>query len=72
MRSVVVVTGDQTPAEFRTHARPLSVVIEPITVAAAGFDGSVRLFDAASGKLLKEFVPVPISEKKEVATASGK
>ena len=27
---------------------------------AAGFDGQVRIFDAEHGKLLKEFVPVPI------------
>jgi Tol biopolymer transport system component len=29
-------------------------------VAAAGFDGTVRLIDAATGKLIKEFVPVPL------------
>jgi WD40 repeat protein len=29
------------------------------TVASAGFDGVVRLNDPATGKLLKEFVPVP-------------
>jgi WD40 repeat protein len=29
------------------------------TVASAGFDGLVRLNDAATGKLVKEFVPVP-------------
>jgi WD40 repeat protein len=29
------------------------------TVASAGFDGVVRLNDAATGKLVKEFVPVP-------------
>jgi hypothetical protein len=28
--------------------------------AAAGFDGMVRLYDAATGKLKKEFVPVPL------------
>src|SRR5207253_1073350 len=28
-------------------------------VASAGFDGAVRLNDAQTGKLLKEFVPVP-------------
>jgi hypothetical protein len=32
-------------------------------LAVAGFDGKVRLFEVGSGKLLKEFVPVPISEK---------
>ena len=33
-------------------------------LAAAGFDGQVRLFDPASGKLAKEFVPVPIQDAK--------
>ncbi len=31
------------------------------TVAAGGFDGQVRLIDAGSGKLTKEFLPVPIA-----------
>lgn len=30
------------------------------TVAAAGFDGLVRLFDSANGQLIKEFFPVAI------------
>ncbi|HXG09492.1 MAG TPA: c-type cytochrome domain-containing protein [Gemmataceae bacterium] len=30
------------------------------TVASAGFDGMVRLNDAQTGKLIKEFVPVPL------------
>jgi WD40 repeat protein/mono/diheme cytochrome c family protein len=34
-------------------------------IATGGFDGQVRLFDAKSGALVKQFVPVPIS-----ATAS--
>jgi hypothetical protein len=29
-------------------------------VATAGFDGLVRLTDPATGKLVKEFVPVPM------------
>jgi WD40 repeat protein/mono/diheme cytochrome c family protein len=29
-------------------------------LAAAGFDGKVRLFDTSTGELIKEFVPVPI------------
>ena len=32
------------------------------TVASAGFDGVVRLNDAATGKLLKEFVAVPAAK----------
>jgi WD40 repeat protein/mono/diheme cytochrome c family protein len=31
------------------------------TLASAGFDGVVRLSDPATGKLIKEFVPVPIA-----------
>ena len=31
------------------------------TVAAGGFDGQVRLISAGTGKVVKEFVPVPIS-----------
>jgi WD40 repeat protein len=32
-------------------------------VAIGGFDGSVRLYDAETGQLVKTFVPVPITEK---------
>lgn len=32
------------------------------TVASAGFDGVVRLNDALTGKLIKEFVPVPLAK----------
>jgi hypothetical protein len=30
-------------------------------IAAAGFDGSVRLIEPDSGKVIKEFVPVPLA-----------
>ena len=30
-------------------------------IAAAGFDGQVRVYDAASGKLAASFVPVPVT-----------
>jgi WD40 repeat protein/mono/diheme cytochrome c family protein len=39
-------------------------------VASAGFDGVVRLNDAESGKLVKEFVPVPLRSNR--AVTSGK
>jgi len=29
-------------------------------VATAGFDGKVRIYEVDSGKLVKEFVPVPL------------
>ena len=32
---------------------------DSLAVATAGFDGSVRLNDPVTGKLIKEFVPVP-------------
>ena len=34
------------------------------TIATAGFDGTVRLFDAKTGNLVKQFVPVPIEGEK--------
>jgi WD40 repeat protein len=33
-------------------------------VASADFDGKIRLSDPTNGKVIKEFVPVPVSEKK--------
>jgi WD40 repeat protein len=40
-------------------------------VAAAGFDGTVRLYDPESGKLMREFVPAPVAPA-AVAQAGGK
>ena len=31
------------------------------SVAVAGFDGMVRLHEAATGKLIKEFAPAPVA-----------
>jgi WD40 repeat protein len=39
-------------------------------VAAAGFDGTVRLYEPDTGKLVREFVPVPITPS-TVAQAGG-
>jgi WD40 repeat protein len=36
-------------------------------IATGGFDGKVRLFDAKSGALVKEFVPVPITSDSAAA-----
>ena len=33
-------------------------------LASAGFDGKIWLHDPATGKLIKEFLAVPISDKK--------
>ena len=32
------------------------------TLAAAGFDGTVRLYDARTGTMKREFVPVPLEK----------
>jgi WD40 repeat protein len=37
-------------------------------VASAGFDGVVRINDAQSGKLIKEFVAVPLRTDEPVAS----
>lgn len=37
-------------------------------VAIGGFDGQVRLYDAKTGKLLKAFIPVPITAEDETAS----
>jgi WD40 repeat protein/mono/diheme cytochrome c family protein len=41
-------------------------------VASAGFDGVVRLSDPATGKLIKEFVPVPLKGKDAKTAAADK
>lgn len=33
------------------------------TIASGGFDGRIRINDAETGKLIKEFVPVPLTER---------
>lgn len=40
-------------------------------VAVAGFDGTVRLLDAAQGTVQHEFVPVPLSNQEPVAANAG-
>jgi WD40 repeat protein len=40
-------------------------------VASAGFDGVVRLNDVHSGKLIKEFVPVPLEPSKVASRGAG-
>ncbi len=40
------------------------------TLATGGFDGTVRIYDADSGSLIKEFVPVPITITPVAATTN--
>jgi WD40 repeat protein len=40
-------------------------------IASAGFDGMVRLNDAETGKLIKEFVPVPLKATGVVTSGTG-
>ena len=56
-KRVCAFEGVETPvytATFRPDGK---------AVATAGFDGTVRLNDPATGKLIKEFVPVPLRKK---------
>ena len=39
------------------------------TVASAGADGKLRLIDAATGKIAKEFMSVPLGKKEELAAS---
>jgi WD40 repeat protein len=58
--------------ELKGHARGVFVVAfrpDGQQVATGGFDGNVRLFDVATGQLVKQFVPVEISPA--VATAGA-
>jgi len=41
------------------------------TIAVAGADGTVRLFDANSGSIVKDFVPVTISPPEKIAEQAG-
>ncbi len=40
-------------------------------VAAGGFDGLVRLYDAQTGSLVKEFAPIEIQPETDAATGGG-
>jgi WD40 repeat protein len=58
--------------ELKGHARGVFVVAfrpDGQQVATGGFDGNIRLFDVATGQLVKQFVPVEISPA--VATAGA-
>ena len=44
-----------------TAAEAVRLIHDGDTVATGGFEGKVRLFDVATGKLRKEFPPAPIA-----------
>ena len=52
-RSSTASRGRSTPRRFSPDGS---------AIAAGGFDGKVLLIDAADGKLIKEFVPVPLDQ----------
>jgi hypothetical protein len=51
--------------EFLRGVAAMSLILAFIPdrkhLATGGFDGSVRLFEAATGKLARAFVPVPVA-----------
>ena len=53
-KAILTLSGIQGPI--------YSIVYQPSAarLAVAGYDGAVRLFDAKTGNLVKQFVPVPI------------
>jgi WD40 repeat protein len=56
-------TEDGKVVSKRTGIGPIySVSFRPDgqQIASAGFDGVIRLSDAKTGKVIKEFVPVPL------------
>ena len=65
-------TGERTATASGHSAGIYTVAFDPAgaELATAGFDGSLRLYRAADGELLHEFVPVPL-EGVGAATAGG-
>ena len=60
-------TGKQLWAHQGTPIYAVAFSPDGKTVAAAGFEGQVSLLDAAQGTLVKQFMPVPLEKKEEVA-----
>ena len=58
-------TASSLPELAGQHGAVYTVAFSPDgkLIASAGFDGMIRLNDSATGKLIKEFLPAPISLK---------
>jgi WD40 repeat protein len=61
-KALLTLSGHQGPV-FAIAYKP-----DGTTIAAGGFDGTVRLYDTKTGNLIKQFVPVPIGEVKSPET----
>ena len=57
-------TGHRVSALAGHEGGVYSVVFHPKgeLVATGGFDGTLRIFETATGKLMKSFVPVPLEK----------
>jgi WD40 repeat protein len=67
--------GGDVVAKFDGQPGPVfTVAFRPDgkAVAEAGFDGKVRLIDAQTGKLIKEFVPVPLKGAAPAQASGGR
>lgn len=63
-------TGERTASLSGHSAGLYAVDFSPdgVQVAAAGFDGQVRVYNVSDGKLLREFVPVPLEASTDQAS----
>ena len=66
-------TGERTATISGHSAGIYTMAFDPTgaELATAGFDGSLRLYRAADGELLHEFVPVPIGGSVQGETTAG-
>ena len=56
--------------EYASGIFALAASPDGTTLAAAGFDGSVRLFDAMTGSVEKTFIPVEVSDQESLPGGS--
>ncbi len=55
-------TGEGVKAEIPAAMYAVAIRPDGALAAAAGSDGTVRLLDAVSGKVVKEYAPVPVAK----------